>query len=247
MVLFWILTSTALVSLVSLVGIFTLAIKEKFLPKILFCLIGFSAGALIGSAFLHILPECLENNQSNSVFSYLILGIIIFFIMERFLHWRHCHEEGMCRTHAFTYLTLVGDGFHNFIDGMVIAASFVVSFQLGVVTTLAIILHEIPQELSDFAILVYGGFTHKKALLFNFASALMAMLGACVGYFINDYIQGFSNLILPLTAGGFIYIATSDLIPELHKEKDLKRSMAAFSAFLLGIVFMAFMNRFIPG
>ena len=246
MVLFWILASTFLVSLISLVGIFTLAIKDNLLHKILFCLIGFSAGALIGSAFLHILPECLENNKSTTVFSYLILGIIIFFIMERFLHWRHCHEEGVCKTHAFTYLTLVGDGFHNFIDGMVIAASFVVSFQLGAVTTLAIILHEIPQELSDFAILVYGGFTKKKALLFNFASALTAMVGALAGYFINDYIQGFSNFILPLTAGGFIYIATSDLIPELHKENDLKRSMAAFSAFLLGIIFMALAKKFLP-
>ncbi|MHB8154497.1 MAG: ZIP family metal transporter [Candidatus Omnitrophota bacterium] len=246
MVLFWILASTFIVSLISLVGIFTLAIKDNLLHKVLFCLIGFSAGALIGSAFLHILPECLENNKSTTVFSYLILGIIIFFIMERFLHWRHCHEEGACKTHAFTYLTLVGDGFHNFIDGMVIAASFMASFQLGLVTTLAIILHEIPQELSDFAILVYGGFTKKKALLFNFASALMAMIGALAGYFINDYIQGFSNFILPLTAGGFIYIATSDLIPELHKENDLKRSMAAFSAFLLGIVFMALANKFLP-
>jgi zinc and cadmium transporter len=131
MVLFWILASTFLVSLISLVGIFTLAIKDNLLHKILFCLVGFSAGALIGSAFLHILPECLENNKSTTVFSYLILGIIIFFIMERFLHWRHCHEEGVCKTHAFTYLTLVGDGFHNFIDGMVIAASFAVFFQLG--------------------------------------------------------------------------------------------------------------------
>jgi len=228
------------------VGILTLAIKENLLQKILFCLIGFSAGALIGSAFLHILPECLENNKSSTVFSFLILGIIMFFMMERFLHWRHCHEEGVCKTHAFTYLTLIGDGFHNFVDGMVIAASFMVSIQLGLVTTLAIILHEIPQELSDFAVLVYGGFTKKKALLFNFASALTAIIGAVVGYFINGYIHGFSNFILPLTAGGFIYIATSDLIPELHKENDLKRSMVAFSAFLLGIVFMALANKFLP-
>jgi len=246
MVLFWILVSTFLVSLISLVGIFTLAIKDNLLHKILFCLIGFSAGALIGSAFLHILPEALEKNKSSAVFSYLILGIIIFFIMERFLHWRHCHEEGVCKTHAFTYLTLVGDGFHNFIDGMVIAASFLVSFQLGVTTTLAIILHEIPQELSDFAVLVYGGFTKQKALLFNFASALLAVIGALTGYFINDYVRGFSNFILPLTAGGFIYIATSDLIPELHKEKDLKRAMAAFFAFLLGIAFMALAKKFLP-
>jgi len=247
MVLFWILASTFLVSLISLVGIFTLAIKDNLLHKILFCLIGFSAGALIGSAFLHILPECLENNKSITVFYYLILGIVLFFLMERYLHWRHCHEEGSCKTHAFTYLNLVGDGFHNFIDGMVIAASFMVSLKLGLVTTLAIILHEIPQELGDFAVLIYGGFTKKKALLFNFASALMAMIGAIAGYFITDLTRSFSNFILPLTAGGFIYIATSDLIPELHKENDLKRSTAAFFAFLLGIALMALAKNFLPG
>jgi len=246
MVLFWILASTTLVSLISLVGIFTLAIKGNLLHKILFCLIGFSAGALIGGAFLHILPECLENNNSNAVFSYLILGIIIFFLMERYLHWRHCHEEGDCKIHAFTYLNLVGDGFHNFIDGMVIAASFMVSLKLGMVTTLAIILHEIPQELGDFAVLVYGGFTRRKALLFNFASALMAVFGAVTGYFVTDLVKNFTSFILPLTAGGFIYIATSDLIPELHKENDLKRATAAFLAFLLGIIFMALVKNFLP-
>ncbi|MBU0548233.1 MAG: ZIP family metal transporter [Candidatus Omnitrophica bacterium] len=247
MVLFWILASTTLVSLISLVGIFTLSIKGNLLHKILFCLIGFSAGALIGGAFLHILPECLESNKSNTVFSYLILGIIIFFLMERYLHWRHCHEESACKIHAFTYLNLIGDGFHNFIDGMVIAASFMVSLKLGLVTTLAIILHEIPQELGDFAILVYGGFTKKKALLFNFASALMAIVGAVTGYFITDLVRNFTNFILPFTAGGFIYIATSDLIPELHKENDLKRSTAAFLAFLLGIILMALAKNFLPG
>jgi zinc and cadmium transporter len=246
MVLFWILASTILVSLISLVGIFTLSIKGNLLHKILFCLIGFSAGALIGGAFLHILPECLENNNSNAVFSYLILGIIIFFLMERYLHWRHCHEEGECKIHAFTYLNLVGDGFHNFIDGMVIAASFLVSLKLGLVTTLAIVLHEIPQELGDFAVLVYGGFTKKKALLFNFASALMAVLGAVIGYLVTDLVKNFASFILPFTAGGFIYIATSDLIPELHKENDLKRSTAAFLAFLLGIIFMALAKNFLP-
>ncbi len=247
MVLFWILASTTLVSLISLVGIFTLSIKGNLLHKILFCLIGFSAGALIGGAFLHILPECLENNKSTTVFSYLIFGIIVFFLMERYLHWRHCHEQGACKIHAFTYLNLVGDGFHNFIDGMVIAASFMVSLKLGFVTTLAIILHEIPQELGDFAVLVYGGFSKKKALLFNFASALMAVIGAVTGYFIADIIGDFTNFILPFTAGGFIYIATSDLIPELHKENDLKRATAAFFAFLLGIAFMALAKGFLPG
>jgi len=246
MALAYALISTFLISLISLVGIITLAIKDKFLQGILFCLIGFSAGALIGGAFLHILPEALERNNSIAVFYYLILGIILFFLLERYLHWRHCHEEGACKTHAFTYLTLVGDGFHNLIDGMVIAASFMVSTKLGLVTTLAIILHEIPQELSDFAVLVYGGFTKKKALLFNFASALMAMIGAVAGFFLTSLSVNFSNFILPLTAGGFIYIATSDLIPEIHKESNQRRATLAFIAFLFGIIFMALAKQLLP-
>jgi len=246
MILIWILTSTFIVSLISLIGIFALTIKDKLLHKILFGLIGFSAGALIGGAFLHILPEALERTKSISVFYYLILGIVLFFMMERYFYWRHCHEEGACDVHAFTYLNLIGDGFHNFIDGMVIAASFIVSVKLGIATTLAVILHEIPQELGDFAVLVHGGFTKKKALFYNFISALMAMIGAIAAYFITDIAVGFANFILPLTAGGFIYIATSDLIPEIHKEKDLKRSTSAFIAFLLGIAFMALAKQLLP-
>lgn len=245
MVLVWILLSTFLVSLISLIGIFTLAINDKLLQKIIFSLIGFSAGALIGGAFLHLLPEALKGTKSTTVFYYLILGIVLFFLLERYVHWRHCHEKG-CDIHAFTYLNLVGDGLHNFIDGMVIAAGFIVSFKLGVVTTLAIILHEIPQELGDFGVLIFGGFTKQKALVYNFLTALTAMLGALAGYFIIDFSRGFSNFIMPLTAGGFIYIATSDLIPQIHKETDLRRSSLAFFAFLLGIVFMALAKQILP-
>jgi zinc and cadmium transporter len=244
MSLLYALVSTFIVSLISLVGIFTLAIKEEFLHKLLFSLIGFSAGALIGGAFLHLLPEALEKAASTTVFSSLILGIVLFFLMEKYFYWRHCHE-GKCDIHAFTYLNLVGDGVHNFIDGMVVVAGYMVSFKLGVITTIAIILHEIPQELGDFGVLVYGGFSKKKALFFNFLSALMAMLGAVVGYIISSFVNTFTTFLLSLTAGGFIYIATSDLIPEIHKEKDVKRSSSAFLAFLCGIIFMALAKQFL--
>lgn len=244
MILLWILASTFVVSLISLIGIFTLSVKESLLQKIIFSLVGFSAGALIGGAFLHLLPEALEKAESRVVFSYLILGFALFFIMERYFYWRHCHN-GVCKMHAFSYLNLIGDSFHNFIDGMVIAASFLVSVRLGLVTTLAIILHEIPQEVGDFAVLVYGGFSKRKALVFNFISALTAILGAITGYFISDLASGFSVFILPLTAGGFIYIAASDLIPEMHKESDARRSTFAFLAFLLGIGFMALAKIFL--
>lgn len=157
--------------------------------------------------------------------------------MEKYLYWRHCHDE-ICEIHPFTYLNLIGDGFHNFLDGLVIAASFLVSIKLGLVTTAAVILHEIPQELGDFGVLVYGGFTKTKALLFNLLSALTAVVGAVAGFFISSTTANFSNFILPLTAGGFIYIASSDLIPELHKERDTKKSISAFLFFILGILLM---------
>jgi zinc and cadmium transporter len=244
MILIWILASTFLVSLISLIGIFTLLIKERLLNNILFYLIGFSAGALLGGAFLHILPEVLQRAESTFVFSILIVGIVLFFLMERYFYWRHCHD-GICDVHSFTYLNLIGDGFHNFLDGMIIAVSFTVSIKIGIATTLAVIFHEIPQELGDFGVLVYGGFSKTKALLFNFISALTAMLGALAGYFISDAAAHFSYFILPLTAGGFIYIATSDLIPEIHKEVNLRRSTLAFVAFLLGIGFMALSKKFL--
>lgn len=245
MVLVSILVSTFLVSIISLVGILTLAVNEKLLHKLIFSLVGFSAGALLGGAFLHLLPEALRETNSITVFYYLILGIVLFFLLERYVHWRHCHEEN-CDIHAFTYLNIFGDGLHNFIDGMVIAASFLVSFKLGVVTTMAIILHEIPQELGDFAVLIFGGFTKRKALVYNFLIALTAMLGAVTGYFIIGFAKGFSTFIMPLTAGGFIYIAASDLIPQLHKETNLRRASLAFVAFLSGIIFMALAKQLLP-
>jgi zinc and cadmium transporter len=242
MVLGWILISTFFVSIISLIGVITLAIKDKLLHKIIFYLLGFSAGALIGGAFLHILPEAIERLNATVVFYYAILGIVLFFLMERYFHWRHCHE-GNCSIHAFTYLNIVGDGVHNFFDGIMIAVSFTVSFSMGLATTAAIILHEIPQELGDFGVLVYGGFSRRKALFFNFISALTAVLGALTGYFIADLVHGFTNFVMPLTAGGFIYIATSDLIPEIHKESNQKKATLAFVAFLCGIIFMGLVKQ----
>ncbi len=244
MVLAQILISTFIVSLISLIGIFTLIIKDKLLSRVLFCLVGFSAGALIGTTFLHILPEVIEVAAGMAVFYNVILGIVIFFLLEKYFYWRHCHD-GICDIHAFIYLNLIGDSLHNFIDGMIIAVSYIVSFNLGVITTLAIILHEIPQELGDFGVLIYGGFSRRKAMLYNFISALVAIAGALTGYFISDITTQFSNFILPLTAGGFIYIAASDLIPEMHKQTNLKRSNLAFIAFLLGIIFMALARKFL--
>jgi len=237
MPLIWIIASTLAISLLSLVGVFTLAIKEALLQRILLSLVGFSAGALTGGAFLHLLPESLEQLKPGETLLYALMGFSFFFLMERLFHWRHCHE-GKCDVHAFTYLNLFGDGLHNFIDGLVIAASFIVSIPLGIATSIAVASHEIPQEIGDFGVLVYGGFSKYKALFFNLLSALTAVLGGVVGYYLSTAISGLAPMLLPLTAGGFIYIAASDLIPELHKEKNNYKANMAFVLFMLGILFM---------
>jgi zinc and cadmium transporter len=241
MTLIWILSATILVSLISLIGIFTFGIKTKTFDNILVLLVGFAAGGLIGGAFLHLLPEAVEQCRCDLVFFYALVGFTIFFLMERYLYWRHCHN-GVCDVHTFTYLNLIGDGVHNFTDGLIIAASFVTDFRLGVATTLAVIFHEIPQEIGDFGILVYGGFSKRKALMFNFICALTAILGAIIGYVLSSITNNFSLFLIAFTAGGFIYIAASDLIPELHKQKDIKRANIAFITFILGLLFMSLMK-----
>lgn len=239
-ILIWILLATFLNGLIALIGIFSLWLKEKTLNKILLILVAFSAGALLGGAFFHLLAESLEKTKSFNVFSYLLVGFILFFVVEKFLHWHHCHKK-KCDTHPFTYLILFGDGIHNFIDGMIIAASFVISVPFGLITTLLIISHEIPQELGDFGVLVYGGFTKKKALFYNFVSQLTCVLGGLLGFLFSK-LQGVSTFLLPFAAGGFIYIAASDLIPELRKEVSLKKTLLLFLFFLIGIVLVTSMK-----
>ena len=238
MTLVWILSATVFVSLISLVGVFTLGIKTKIFDRILILLVGFAAGALMGGAFLHLLPEAIERCAYETVFFYALIGFTMFFLMERYLYWRHCHN-GVCDVHTFTYMNLIGDGLHNFIDGLIIAASFMTDIRLGLVTTLAVVLHEVPQEIGDFGILVYGGMKKTKALLCNFICALMAVIGSIIGYILVGITEDISLFFISFTAGGFIYIAASDLLPELHKQKDTRKANLAFITFILGLIFMA--------
>ncbi len=229
--------ATVIVSLLSFVGVIALALKEKTLNKIILVLVAFAAGALLGGAFFHLLPEALDISLDLNIFVSLLIGFCMFFVLEKALYWRHCHD-GKCEVHVFTYLSLIGGGIHNFIDGLVIVSAFIVNTSVGIATTLAVISHELPQELGDFGTLVYGGFTKKKALAYNFLSAVLAVLGAVVGYFVTSQITNFALYLLPFAAGGFIYIASSDLIPELHKETDKKRSLISFTFFLVGLAVM---------
>jgi len=237
--LLWILLATFIVSLISFIGAAALVLSEKLLKRILLALIGFAAGALIGGAFLHLLPESIESSAASdlhNIFLAVIAGFITFFILEKLL-WRHCHEKA-CPIHVFVYLNLFGDGVHNFIDGLVMAASFVVSVPLGLTTTLAIAAHEIPQEIGDFGVLVYGGLKPRRALFLNFVTALTAVAGGIAGYYLFPYLGGAMIFLLPFAAGGFLYIAASDLVPELHKETSTKRTVVSFASFLAGIALM---------
>lgn len=238
--LFLIIIANLLISLIAFVGVFTLVIKEKLFKKILFSLVGFSAGALMGGAFLHLIPEAIEQSENPNIFLYVLMGFVLFFLIEKLLHWRHCHES-KCPVHTFAYMNLLGEVVHNFIDGLVIAASFVINPSLGWITTLAVALHEIPQELGDFGVLVYGGFSKNKALLLNFLVALTAILGGVFGFYLTQCLSC-TAFLLPFTAGGFLYISASDLIPEIRKESDLKKSLLSFTVFVLGILLMYFLK-----
>jgi zinc and cadmium transporter len=236
-----ILTSVTTVSLIAFVGIIFIGLKEEILKHITMALVGFASGTLLGGAFLHLLPESINPKGDLTITFYcVILGIVSFFAMEKFLYWRHCHEE-KCPIHMFVYLNLVGDGIHNFIDGMVIAATFTLSFSLGFVTTLAVIFHEIPQEIGDFGILIYGGLSKRKALICNFISAITAILGAMITYFSASF-QSIETLLVPFAAGGFIYIAATDLMPELHKKRRGGESLVQLLVILLGIGLMAYLK-----
>jgi len=244
MAFLWAIGASILVSIISLIGIFSLLLNERLLNRILILLVGFGAGGLIGGAFLHLLPETLENSKDFTLsFMYVILGFILFFILEKYLFWRHCHK-GKCEIHAFTYLNLIGDGIHNFGDGLIIGVSFFTDIRIGIVSTLAIIMHEVPQELGDFGILIYGGLSKFKALVLNYISATLAILGTVIGYIFSSHINNFSLILLPFAAGGFIYIASCDLIPELHRQPDIKKSSVSMLFFILGIILMWWLKTF---
>lgn len=228
------------VSVISLVGVFFLPSREDVLRKYIFIFISLAVGALLGDAFIHLIPEALEKSSNTTATGVLIiLGILSFFTLEKLLHWHH-HGEDVKENHIHPIgkLILFSDGVHNFLDGTIIAASFMVSVPVGVATTVAVILHEIPQEVGDFAILLHSGYSRRRALVLNFLSALTAFVGAVAFFVFGELSKSLVDYFLPLAAGGFIYIAASDLIPELHKTKQAKHSFYQLAAVLIGVLAM---------
>jgi len=232
------LASVLVVSVVSLVGIVTLGLKEAFLKRILFYLVSLSAGTLLGDVFLHLLPEMAEAGFGVQEGTYFIFGILIFFLLERFILWHHSHSEHQEKIHSVVYLTLIGDALHNFIDGLIIAASFMVSIEVGIASAVAVIFHEIPQEIGQYAILIHGGWSKAKALWYNFVSALSSILGAVVVLVFARNLETAPSFLAAFAGASFIYIAMSDLIPALHREENSKRSIHQFMWFVVGILLM---------
>jgi len=232
--LFYILLSVILISVVSLLGILFLGKKEKRFEKFLMILVAFAAGSMLATAFFDLIPESFENLQN---YNFVVIGLVSFFILESAIHWHHSHKE-TCEgcLHPVVYLNLLGDGMHNFIDGIIVASGFLVSIPSGIAISIAIIFHEIPQEIGDYAILIQGGLTKTKALAFNFLSAGFAIIGALAGYFFLTKIESSVPYAIAIAAGGFIYIAVSDLFPELHKEKNYPKNILEIISLILGII-----------
>lgn len=235
----YIFGSVLVVSLISLIGILTLGLQEKKLRKILVYLVSFSAGALLGDVFLHILPEMAETGLGVAEGFYFLAGLIVFFLLEKFILWNHNHGEHDESVHSSVYLSTFGDSLHNFIDGLVIAAAFLVDIRLGVATTLAVIFHEIPQEIGQFAILLHGGWSKTKATLYNFLSALSSILGALVVVLFARNLEGAPSFLIAFAGASFIYIALSDIVPQLHKEASNRKSIYQVIWLVAGVVLMA--------
>lgn len=241
----YILLFTFLGSIGSLIGGFILLSREKLALKISHLLASFAAGTLLGTAFFDLLPEAAEEaeNHGGDIFLWTLVGILIFFFIERFIHWFHHHEDFHEDSHekkSVLPLIIIGDTVHNFLDGIVIAATFMVSIPLGIATTLAVAAHEIPQEIGDFGLMLHKGLAKKKIIWVNVLSACAAFAGAILTYALGNILEPYIAIFLAVTAGFFIYIAASDLIPEIHHEKRKGFAIVETLLLLVGIILVWF-------
>jgi len=243
MLFFWVLGFSLLGSIGSIAGaalllVFPDAVRRKFVP----CLISFASGTLIGAAFLGMIPASLKGAPVRDVMATVLLGLVLFFILEKLVIWRHCHEEN-CEAHGRAApLILIGDAFHNFVDGFVIAAAFLTSIPLGITASIAVIAHEIPQEVGDFAILLESGYSRSKALILNTLSSATTLPGAIVAYFWLAEAEAAKPYVLSISAASFIYIAIADLIPSLHKQGSLAEGLRQTLLLALGIATIALLH-----
>ena len=245
------LVSVIVISLISVVVVIPLLLKKKITVNTKLFLLGISVGVLLSTVFFDFLPETLFQNYSLDLSLYILLGFIIMFALEKIVHYQHnttCEKKHIGHAHAYNVapINLIGDGIHNFIDGLIIVSAYTVNISLGIAATIAVIFHEIPQEIADFGVLLYSGFSKKKALLFNIISATTSIFGVLLGYLFIEKISGFTNFIIPFAAGNFIYIAASNLVPQLHMHCTIKDALLHILAILLGVGIILFVTLFGP-
>lgn len=250
--LYQIILATLLVSAISLTGIFII-FKKNNKKSFLKALISLAAGSLLTVSLLHMLPEAIEEGSfdPHTIFLVVLISIVFFFLLERVFHWHHCHcvEHGKPNTDNkknLALINLVGDGIHNFVDGALIASAFMLDFHAGLMVTLAVILHEIPQEIADFGVLLYAGLSKTKAMLYNVLTALIAVFGALVFYFFGTNVEKVIPLVIAFAAGNFIYLATADLMPELHHGENKKNIMWHSLWLIIGVLLMYFASNALP-
>lgn len=240
-----ILIASLVGSIFALIGGVVLLWKENFARKISLYLVSFAVGSLLGAAFFDLLPEAIEEAENGSIFVVLILGILTVFIFEKFLRWYHCHDREVCDFHTMSSAVLFGDAVHNFIDGIVIAISFSLSVPIGIATTIAVFFHEVPQEIADFGVLLHSGYTKTKVFTYNLLTALTTPVGAILGYFALPFLSSAVPHLAAFAAGTFIYIAMSDLLPEVgHKTRP--REFAHVFVIILGLVIIWSVGMIFP-
>ena len=240
----YILLFTFIGSLGALIGGLILLSREKFVLKISHFLASFAAGILLGTAFFDLLPEAVHEGEEGgiNIFPWALLGIVLFFLIERFIHWFHHHEafhKDEKESKTTLPLIIFGDTMHNFIDGVVIAATFMVNIPLGIATSISVFAHEVPQEIGDFGLMLHKGLKPKKIILVNILSAAVAFFGAIITYLLGNVLEPYIPMLLAITAGFFIYIASADLIPEIHHEKRKGFAFVESALLILGVVVMA--------
>ena len=255
---FYIFASVLLVSMVSVVGIFFLFMREKTLKEFTTALLGLAVGALLGGALLHLLPEVFEENSGVEISLSILLGIFVFFFFEKFMHWHHSHNAHAIKDDSCTScnqklpekikplgaMVLYSDALHNTLDGVLIASSFLLSTEAGVATSIAVLLHEIPQEIADFGVLLHAGYSKSRAIAFNFLSALTAFLGAALVLLAKNWTESVMPVFTAFAAGSLLYIAMADLIPELHEHKKAKDAVLQFVMIFVGVVIMLSLKFF---
>jgi zinc and cadmium transporter len=241
----WIVAAGLAMSALALVGTITVLMPAPTLARLLLPMVGLAAGSLLGGAFFHMLPESVDAiGNGLGVYLALVAGFLVFFVLEQFLHWHHCHrvEHVECvERRPLGYLILLADGLHNLIGGLAVGGAFMVDIRVGIVTWLVAAAHEVPQELGDFGVLVHSGWQRRSALAWNFASALTFLVGALTAYAIADHVE--VAYLLPFAAGNFVYIAAADLLPEITSEERTRDKLETSAAFVVGLAILLTATR----